>query len=157
MIWFWSYLNGLVVFPTFFNSSLNLAIRSSWSEPQEAPSLACWLYRASPSFAAMNISNLILILTIWWCPSVESSLVLLEECICYDCWFPWQNSVSLCPASFCNPRPNLSVIPCISWLLTFAFQSSTMKGKSFFFFFLVLVIKVLVGLHRTIQLQLLQH
>ena len=28
-----SYLNGLVVFPTFFNLSLNLATRSSWSEP----------------------------------------------------------------------------------------------------------------------------
>ena len=35
-----SYLNGLVVFPTFFNLSLNLAIRSSWSEPQSAPGLA---------------------------------------------------------------------------------------------------------------------
>ena len=34
-----SYLNGLVVFPTFFNLTLNLAIRSSWSEPQSAPSL----------------------------------------------------------------------------------------------------------------------
>ena len=29
----------LVVFPTFFNFSLNLAIRSSWSEPQSAPTL----------------------------------------------------------------------------------------------------------------------
>jgi len=38
--WFRSYLNGLVVFPTFFNLSLNLAVRSSWSEPQSAPSLA---------------------------------------------------------------------------------------------------------------------
>ena len=28
-----TYLNGLVVFLTFFNFSLNLAIRSSWSEP----------------------------------------------------------------------------------------------------------------------------
>ena len=36
---FRSYLNGLVVFPTFFNFSLNLAIRSSWSEPQPAPGL----------------------------------------------------------------------------------------------------------------------
>ena len=27
------YLNDLVVFPTFFNLSLNFAIRSSWSEP----------------------------------------------------------------------------------------------------------------------------
>ena len=34
-----SYLNGLVVFPTFFNLSLNLAVRSSWSEPQAAPGL----------------------------------------------------------------------------------------------------------------------
>ena len=32
-------LNGLVVFPTFFNLSLNLVIRSSWSEPQSAPGL----------------------------------------------------------------------------------------------------------------------
>ena len=32
-------LNGLVVFPTFFNFSLNLSIRSSWSEPQSAPGL----------------------------------------------------------------------------------------------------------------------
>ena len=38
-IWFRSYLNGLVVFPTVFNLSLNLAIRSSWSEPQSAPGL----------------------------------------------------------------------------------------------------------------------
>ena len=29
----------LLVFPTFFNLSLNLAIRSSWSEPQSAPGL----------------------------------------------------------------------------------------------------------------------
>ena len=33
------YLNGLVDFPTFFNLSLNLAIRHSWSEPQSAPAL----------------------------------------------------------------------------------------------------------------------
>ena len=39
LIWFKSYLNGVVVFPTFFNLSLNLAIRSSWSEPQSAPGL----------------------------------------------------------------------------------------------------------------------
>ena len=34
-----SYLNGLVVFPTFFSLSLNLAIRSSLSEPESASSL----------------------------------------------------------------------------------------------------------------------
>ena len=44
----------------------------------------CWLYRASPSLATKNIINLISVLTIWWCPCVESSLVLLEEGVCYD-------------------------------------------------------------------------
>ena len=38
-LWSRSYLNGLVVFHTYFNLSLNLAIRSSWSEPQSAPGL----------------------------------------------------------------------------------------------------------------------
>ena len=40
--------------------------------------LFCWLYRASPSLAAKNIINLILVLTIWWCP------VLLEQGVCCD-------------------------------------------------------------------------
>ena len=44
----------------------------------------CWLYRSSSSLAAENIISVILVLTIWWCPCVESSLVLLEEGVCYD-------------------------------------------------------------------------
>ena len=44
----------------------------------------CWLYRASPSSAAKTIIDLISVLTIWWCPCVELSLVLLEEGVCYD-------------------------------------------------------------------------
>ena len=43
----------------------------------------CWLYRVSPSSAAKNKFNLISILTIWWCPYVQSSLLLLEEGLCY--------------------------------------------------------------------------
>ena len=50
---------------------------SSWS-------CFCRLYRAPPSLAAKNRISLILVLTIWWCPCVESSLVLLEEGVCYD-------------------------------------------------------------------------
>ena len=30
--------------------------------------------------------------------------------------FSWQNSISLCPASFCTPRPNLPVTPGISFI-----------------------------------------
>ena len=63
--------------------------------------------------------------------------------------FSWQNSISLCPASFCTPRPNLPVTAGISWLPTFAFQSPIMKRTPFW----VLVLEGLVYPHRTIQLQ----
>ena len=39
--WLNWYLNGLVVFPTFFNLSLNFATPNSWSEPQSAPQGIC--------------------------------------------------------------------------------------------------------------------
>ena len=97
---------------------------SSWS-------CFCWLYRASSSLAAKNIINLISVLTIWWCPYIESSLVLLEEGVCYDQCIFWQNSISLCPASFRIPKPNLPVTPGVSWLPTFALQSPIMKRTSF--------------------------
>ena len=66
--------------------------------------------------------------------------------------FSWQNSVRLCIASFCILRPNLPVTLGVSWLPTFAFQSPIMKRTSF----LGVSLKGLVGLHRTVQLQLLQ-
>ena len=112
-----------------------------------------WLYRASPSLAAKNIINLISMSAIWWCPCVESSLVLLEEGVCYDQCILLANSVSLWSVSFCTPRSNLPVITGISWFPTFTFQSYMMKRTSFG----VLVLEGLVGLHRTVQLQLLQH
>ena len=70
----------------------------------------------------------------------------------YTWMFFWQNSIRLCPALFHTPSSNLPVTPGVSWLPTFAFQSPIMKRTSF----LVLVLKGLVGLHKTIQLQLLQ-
>ena len=115
-------------------------------------SSCCWLYRASSFLAAKNIINLISLLTIWWCPFVESSLVLLEEDICYTSAFSWQNSISLCPASFRIPSPNLSVTPGVSWLPTFAFQSPIMKRTSF----LGVSSKRSCRFSRPIQLQLLQ-
>ena len=116
----------------------------------------CWLYRASPSLAAKNIINLILVLTIWWYLFVESSVVLLEEGAkhtCYDQCILLANSVSLWSVSFCTPRPNFPVSPGFSWLPTFAFQSPIMKRTSFW----GVISKGLVGRYRTIQLQLLQH
>ena len=112
----------------------------------------CWLYRVSPSLATKNIINLILVLTIWWCTRVESSLVFLEEGACYD--------------------------QCIllAKLLAFALLHSVLQGQIFLLLqvfldflllhssplwwkghdFLVLVLEGLVGLHRTVHLQLLQ-
>ena len=91
-----------------------------------------WLYRVFPSMAAKNIINLISVLAIWWCPYVESSLVLLEENACYDQCILLANSISLLPVSFCTPRPNLPVTPGVSWFPTFAFQFPIMKRTSFF-------------------------
>ena len=50
------------------------------------------------------------------------------------------------------PRPNLPVTSSVSWLPTFSFPSSIMKTIS-----LDGVLKDPVGLHRTVQLQLLQY
>ena len=149
-----SYLNGLVVFPTFFNLSLNFATRSSWSEPQSAPSLVFADYIELLHLWLQRIQ----VIWFWYWPSGDVHVQSLLLC----CWkrvfamisaFSWQNSVSLCPASFCTWKPSLPVTPGISWLPTFAFQSSMMGRTSF----LVLVLEGLISLHRTLQLQLLQH
>ena len=112
-------------------------------------------YHSTCTVAAKNIINLLSILTIWWCSCVEF-LVLWKRGFAMTSAFSWQNSVSLCPVSPCTPRPNLPVTPGISWLPTFAFQSPIMKWHIFW----VLVpenCRTIVGLHRTIQLQILQH
>ena len=118
---------------------------SSWS-------CFCWLYRASP-FCLERIQS------IWFrcLPSGDVRVKRLLLC----CWkrvfamtsaFSWQNSISFCPALFHTPRPNLPVTPRCFLTSYFAFKSPLMKRT-----FGVLVLKGLIGLHRTIQLQLLQH
>ena len=67
--------------------------------------------------------------------------------------FSWQNAVSLCSASFRIPRPNLPVTPGVSWLPTLAFQSPIMKRTSSG----GVSSRRSCNLHRTVQLQLLQH
>ena len=86
----------------------------------------CWLYRFSPSLAAKNIINVILVLGIWWWSCVEFSLALLEEGVCYDQCVLLAELYWPCPALFCTWRPNLPVTQGVSWLPTFAFQSPVM-------------------------------
>ena len=66
--------------------------------------------------------------------------------------FSWQNSINLCPASFHIPKPDRPVIPVFLDFLLFIQVPYNEKD----IFFGVLVLEGLVGLHRTIQLQLLQ-
>ena len=68
--------------------------------------------------------------------------------------FSWQNSVSLCPASFLYPKAKFA--PYSRYLLTFYFCILVPYNEKNIFL-CVLVLKGLVGLHRTIQLQLFQH
>ena len=118
----------------------------------------CWLYRVSPSLAAKNIINLILVLTIWWCPCVVFSRVVGRGCLL---WPVCSLGITLLAfanilyfaTSFYTPRPNLPVTPGISWLPTFDSSPLLWKGHLFW----VLVLEGLGGLYRTIQLQLLQH
>ena len=66
--------------------------------------------------------------------------------------FSWKNSVSLCPASFYTPRPNLPVTPGISWLPTL--HPNTQGWIEHLLW--ALALGGFLGLHRTDQLQLLQ-
>ena len=67
----------------------------------------------------------------WWGEQME----IQERSSLHFNWtviFMCQNSVCLCTASLCTPKPNLPVILDISWLSTFAFQSPMIKRAPFF-------------------------
>ena len=115
-----------MVFPTLqFKSEFGNKEFMIWATVSSR-SCFCWLYRASPSLAAQNIISLISVLTIWWCPCVESS----RGCLLWPVHFLGKTLISLCPASFWVPRPNLPATPGVSWLPTFAFQSPIMQRTS---------------------------
>ena len=83
-----------MVFPTFFNLSLNLSIRSSWSEPQSAPGLAfadciellhLWLTECGPLEKGMANHFSILALrinlaNISWKGQFQGEDVLISSC-----------------------------------------------------------------------------
>ena len=118
---------------------------SSWS-------YFCWLYRASPSLAAKNIINLISVLTIWWCLCIESSLVLLGDGVFYDqCILLGKLLAFALLHSVLQGQICLLLQVFLDFLLV---QSSPLKWKGHLLGLLVL--EGVFGLHRTVQLQLLQ-
>ena len=151
---FRSYLNGLVVFPTFFNLSLNLAIRSSWSEPQLTPSLV--------------FADCIQLLHLWLQEYTQSDFgidhLVMSMCRIFSCVFG--------RGCLLWPVHSLGKILLAFVLLHFVLQGQICLLLKVFLDFLllhtsplwwnghlfwVLILEGLVGLHRTIQLQLLQH
>ena len=80
--------------------------------------------------------------------------MLLEEGFAMTSAFSWQSSVSLCPASLCTPR---SKLPVNSRYLLTSYLCILVPYDEKDIFLLVLVLDGLVGLHKTVQLQLLQH
>ena len=147
-----SYLNGLVDFPSFFNLSLNLAIRSSRSEPQSAP---------GPGFAVQGFSmssckeydQSYSVLTICLYSCVESCLVLLEEGVCYDQCILFAKLYQ--PLTFFIPYSKAKCACFSRCFLTSYFCIPVPYNEKDIF--LGLVLKGLVGLYRTVQLQHLQH
>ena len=124
----WTELNSLVVFPTFFNTSLNLAIRSLWSEPQSAPGLVFADCIEFSTFGCKdyNLSDFGIDYLMMSMYRVFSCVFGRRCFLCPVCSLD-KTLLNLCPASFCTPRPNLPITPGTSWLPTFAFQPLVMK------------------------------
>ena len=114
----------------------------------------CWLFRASPSLAAKNIINLISVLTIWWCPCVESPLLLLEEGVCYDQRILLAELYWPLPCFILYSKAKFACYFRCFFFFTFYFCIPVPYNEKDIFFG-VLVLEGLVGLHRTAQLQLL--
>ena len=142
-----------MVFPTFLNLSLNLAIRSSWSEPQSAPGLIfadciellhLWLQR-------INQSDFLL--TIWWCPCVVFCCVVWRGCLLWPVRSLWKTLLALpCFIPYSKAK-----CACYSRCFLTSYFCIPVPYNEKDIFFGVLVLKGLVGLHRPLQLQLLQH
>ena len=116
----------------------------------------CWLYRASPSSAAKNIIYLISVLTIWWCPCVKLSRVIGIGCLLWPACSLYKTLLALALLPFVlQGQTCLLLQVSLDFLLL---HSSPLWWKGhFFFFFLVLGLESVVGLHRTSQFQLLWH
>ena len=111
----------------------------------------CWLYGASSSLAAKDIINMISVLFIWWCPCVVFSYVVGRGCLLWPVRSLGKTLLAFSllllysKAKFaCYSRCFLTSYFCIS--VPYNEKDTWM-----------LVLEGLVGLYRTIQLQLLHH
>ena len=152
----WS--RGFPYFLQFKSEFCNMEL-ITWATAS-SQSCFCWLHRTSSSLAAKNIINLILVLTIWWCPCVESSVVFLEENVSHDQCILLVNSIRFFLFHFVLQGQTCLILQ-VSPDFLFSYSNPLwFKGHPFFLFvclFLMLFLDGLVSLHRIIQLQLLWH
>ena len=125
-------------------------MRSWWSEPQSAPVLFLLTVYSFPIFGYKEYNQSEFGIGHWVMSRCKVGSYAVENGNLLWPVHSVDRIVNLCPDAFYTPKPNLPVIPGISWLPTFAFQFPMISRTSF----LVLVLG-LVGLCRTDQL--LQH
>ena len=143
-----------MVFPTFFNFSLNLAIKSSWSEPQSAPSLVFVDFISFSIFGCKEYNQ----------SDFGVDYLVMSMCRVFSCvvgrgcllWPVHSLGKTLFALAFLHFLLQGQICLLLQVFLDFLllhFSPLWWKGHLFW----VLVLKGLVGLHRTVQLQLLQH
>ena len=94
----------------------------------------CWLYGASPSLAAKNnqsdfgIDHLVMSMC-----RVVSYVVGRGYLLCMTSAFSWQNSVSLCPASFCTTRPGMIKCSTVSSFIMSHYYSPALSWNAYIF------------------------
>ena len=113
-----------------------------------------WLYRASPPLAAKNIINLISLLTIWLCLRVELSRVFGRGCLLWPVHSLGKTLLAFALLHFVLQGQTWLLLQVSSLdFLLLHFSPLWWKGHLCW----VLVLEGLVGLHRTVEFQLLQH
>ena len=124
---------------------MTCATVSSWS-------CFCWLYTASPSLATKNIISLILVFTIWWSMCRVFSCVVERGCLL---WAVHSLGKTLLPFALLHSVFQGQIYLLFQVFLYFLLlHSSLLSWKGHLFWVLVLEV---VGLHRTVQLKLLEH
>ena len=143
-----SYLDGIVIYHTFFNLSLNFAIRTSRSDPQFTLSLA-FADCSVPIHLQLheyNQSDFGLDLLVMF-------MFIVFSCVVgRGCWY--DQCIFL--AKLYQPLPcfilySKAKLACYSWYLLALYFSIPFPydEKNIFLFFSVLVLERLTGLHRT--------
>ena len=131
---------------------LNFAIRSHLHRNQH-PILFLLTVQSFSIFSCKEYNKSVLVLTIWRCSCVELSLVFLGEGFCYDQWVPLAKLYQPLPCFILYSKAKFACYSRCFLIFSFCIPVPYEEKDNI----LVLVLEGLVRLHRTIQLQLLQH